>query len=110
MTEVSQTTPHSTTWAKEISISGWQNVVNNTIFRIQAKIQGFNNISCSTPSFSGQICYPPIPENASPPPPTPPPKPRCDEACGLIIAGALGCVSTIIAAILGFYKGSHDKP
>ncbi|CAG8493425.1 16228_t:CDS:1 [Funneliformis mosseae] len=83
-----------------------KDVVKNTIFRIQAKIQGFNNISCSTPSFSGQICYPAYIENSPPPPPKPP---RCDEACGLIIAGALGCVSTIIAAILGFYKGSHDK-
>ncbi|CAG8692862.1 14243_t:CDS:1 [Funneliformis caledonium] len=80
-----------------------KDVIDNTIFRMQAKSQDFNNISCSTPSFSGQICYPEyvpsVPVSHQSEKTTS--SSGCDEACGSIIAGVLGSISSIVAAIIG---------
>ncbi|CAG8720461.1 7778_t:CDS:2, partial [Funneliformis mosseae] len=53
-------------------------VIDNTIFRMQAKSQDLTILSEKTTSSS-----------------------VCDEACGSIIAGVLGSISFIVAAIIG---------
>ncbi|CAI2164508.1 9158_t:CDS:2 [Funneliformis geosporum] len=60
-------------------------VLDNTICRLQAKIQDFNNVSCANPSFSGQICYS---------------RRKCDETCVSIIGGAFGSIAGGIILIM----------